>query len=108
MPDPLQFPSGIADKWGAIENFHVYNGQNDKQHELYDHSDISIPDPTNLANLDQFNGMIGCRDAVEKCRGLIELKKAGKTWDTGVKTYLDEVVFPLSGNASDADTQVWP
>jgi hypothetical protein len=108
VPDPLQFQPGVADTWGQIENFHVYNGQDDQQHELYDHGDTPIPDPTNLANLDQFNGMIGCRDAVEKCCGLIELKKAGKTWETGVKTYLDEVVFPLSLDATDADTRVWP
>ncbi|OAL51015.1 subtilisin-like protein [Pyrenochaeta sp. DS3sAY3a] len=104
--NPLKFQPGVADKWGPIENFHVYNGQDDGQHEKYDHANVSIPDPGNLANLDQFNGLIGCRDAVEKCRGLVELKKEGKTWDTGVRKYLDEVVFALSKDATGANTQV--
>lgn len=108
MADPLQFQPGVVDKWGPIENFHVYSGQDDDHHGLYDHANTPIPDPTNLANLDQFNSMIGCRDAVEKCRGLIELKKSGKTWETGVRTYLDEVVFSLSQEVTDADTRVWP
>lgn len=107
MPDPLQFQLGIADQWGAIENFHVYDGQNDL-HSLYDHSSVPIPQPANLTYLDQFNALIGCRDAVNKCIGLIQLKQAGKTWDTGVSTYLDTDVFALSPNATPANTQVWP
>ncbi|KAF2216904.1 hypothetical protein CERZMDRAFT_64299 [Cercospora zeae-maydis SCOH1-5] len=103
--DPLKFQPGVADRWGPIENFHVYNGQDDNHHELYDHAESSIPEPGNLGNLDQFNWLIGCRDAVDKCCGLIELKKAGKTWDTGVRAYLDEVVFAVSSNATGANTQ---
>ena len=59
-----------------------------------------------MANIDQFNGLIGCRMAVDKCKGLMVLKQAGKKWDDGVRAYFDEDVFALSLNATPANSHV--
>ncbi|KAF4445213.1 serine protease abc transporter b family tagd [Fusarium acutatum] len=108
VTDPLRFQKGVADRWGAIENFHTYFGQNGSQHEHYDHTDDEIPDPNNLDNLDQWNDLIGCRDAVEKCKALALLKRAGKTWDEdkGVREFLDTEVFVLAEDATPANNHV--
>jgi hypothetical protein len=87
-------------------NFHTYFGQNGDSHAHYDHANDGIPDPGNLGKLDQWNSLIGCRDAVEKCKGLAELKLAGKTWEGGVKEYLDREVFALSEHKTPSDNTV--
>lgn len=45
--------------------------------------------------------------AVDKCKGLMALKQAGKKWDDGVKGYLDGDVFAVSDRATPANCQVW-
>lgn len=52
--------------------------------------------------------MIGCRQAVEKCKKLMTLKQAGTKWSDGVEAFLDNEVFGISANATPANTQVWP
>lgn len=106
MTDPLQFKAGVADRWGAIENFHTYNGQNEDGHSHYDHGTDNLSDPGNLSNLSQFDSLVGCRSAVDKCIGLMQLKHAGKKWDEGVRDYLDKEVFALATNASPANNEV--
>jgi hypothetical protein len=59
-----------------------------------------------LGDVAQWGALIGCATAIEKCRGLIELKKAGKRWDDGVRKYLDEEVFALSAKVMGADNRV--
>ncbi len=105
--DPLKFKPGTTDDWGAIENFHTYGGQNGNAHSHYDHSDDKLPDSGNLGNLAQFDGLIGCRVAIEKCKALLTLKQAGKKWDDGVREYLDGDVFALSPKATPANSNVW-
>jgi len=45
--------------------------------------------------------------AIEKCEGLMALKQAGKTWDGGLREYLDGDVFAVSLSATLANNQVW-
>lgn len=104
--DPLKFKPGTTDQWGTIETFHTYGGQNETAHSHYDHSDDLLPDAGNLGDLAQFDGLIGCRMAIEKCKALMVLKQAGKKWDDGVKDYLDGDVFALSPKATPANNLV--
>ncbi|KAF4985857.1 hypothetical protein FGRMN_11073 [Fusarium graminum] len=102
--DPLKFKHGAADRWGAIENFHTYSGQDSDAHSHYDHASDGVPEPGNLGNLDQWNDLIGCRDAVDKCKDLAALARDGKKWED-VKGFLEEV-FTISPNARPANSQV--
>ncbi|KPM43290.1 hypothetical protein AK830_g3276 [Neonectria ditissima] len=104
--NPLVYKSGTTDRWGAIENFHTYGGQDENLHSHYDHPNDKLPDPGNLGDLSQFDGLIGCRMAVEKCQGLLKLKQAGTKWKEGVEAYLDGDVFALSPTASPANNEV--
>ncbi|KAF4823451.1 hypothetical protein CGCTS75_v010342 [Colletotrichum tropicale] len=103
---PLKFRQGTVDRWGAIENFHTYSGQDGMAHSHYDHATDGIPNPGDLSDLDQWNNLIGCRDATDKCKGLADLKHAGKKWDEGVRDYLDQEVFAVSPNATVANNRV--
>lgn len=104
--DPLKFKPGTTDQWGAIENFHTYGGQDENSHSHYDHSEDLLTDASNLSDLGQFDRLIGCRIAIEKCKALMALKQAGQKWDDGVRSYLDSDVFALSPNATPANNQV--
>ncbi|KAJ3533474.1 hypothetical protein NM208_g7968 [Fusarium decemcellulare] len=99
--DPLKFKDGVADQWGPIKTFHTYYGQDSDSHKHYDHFSDDIPDPGHLDNLEQWNSMIGCRDAVEKCKVLAEKKLEGKRWEGkgGVEEFLDTEVFGHSFRA---------
>lgn len=96
----------MIDLWGPIENFHTYGGQDEGSHSHYDHGSESLPDPDNLSDLSQFNGLIGCRMAIEKCQGLLKLKQAGTKWSEGVEAYLSGDVFELSRTATGANNEV--
>lgn len=96
----------MTDQWGAIENFHTYGGQNKDAHSHYDHSDDWLIGSGDLGKLAQFDGLIGCRIAIEKCKPLMALKQAGKKSDDGVRAYLDGDVFALSRNATPPNNQV--
>lgn len=52
--------------------------------------------------------MIGCRDAVDRCKALAEKKLEGKKWegDDGVRQFLDTEVFALSGQKGPANNKV--
>lgn len=104
--DPLAYKPGTTDRWGAILNFHTYFGQNGDKHGHYDHPFDAIPDPEDLGNLDQWNGMIGCRDAVDKCIALARMRFEGKKWDDGVARFLDEEVFAVDERATPANNHV--
>ena len=94
------------DRWGAIENFHTYNGQDEHDHAHYDHPDTKLQDPNNLGNLSQFDSLIGCRMAIEKCRRLVELRNAGTKWDEGVRQFFDDEVFALAPGATPSNAEV--
>jgi hypothetical protein len=104
----LAMKLGVADRWGPIRNFHVYNGQDGNDHKHYDHYWNSIPQPEHLENLNQFNYLLGTRDAVDKCIELIQLRQAGKTWNTGIFEFFNTKVFALDEHAGDADHDIWP
>ncbi|KAF7563162.1 hypothetical protein G7046_g953 [Stylonectria norvegica] len=104
--NPLRYKPGTADRWGEIENFHTYGGQDENLHSHYDHPDDKLPDPRNLGDLSQFDGLIGCRMAVEKCQGLLKLKQAGTKWNEGVEAYLNKDVFALSPKVTAANNEV--
>jgi len=107
--DPkLSMKLGRADRWGPIRNFHVYNGQDEDNHKHYDHYWNSVPQPDNLANLNQFNYLLGTRDAVDKCIELIQLRQADKKWDTGIFEFFDTKVFALVDHPGGADSGIWP
>ncbi|KXJ85351.1 hypothetical protein Micbo1qcDRAFT_223267 [Microdochium bolleyi] len=105
---PLVYKPGTTDRWGAILNFHTYYGQDDGQHKHFDHGSDKIPDPGNLGNLDQWNGLLGCRDAADKCTELAQLRFTGKTWGGtgGVEEFLDQHVFVVDKNATPANHSI--
>lgn len=96
----------MADQWGEILNFHTYSGQNDGAHAHFDHADDKLSNAGHLDDLDQWNGLVGCRSAVDKCIGLISMKQAGQKWEDGVKQYLDQEVFAVSSDATPANNSV--
>ncbi|KAH6680104.1 hypothetical protein F5X68DRAFT_193152 [Plectosphaerella plurivora] len=104
--DPLTYKPGTTDRWGAILNFHTYFGQNSDKHAHYDHPSDAIPEPENLGNLDQWNSLIGCRDAADKCVALARMRFEGKKWDDGVARFLDEDVFGVDEHATPANDHV--
>jgi len=104
----LSMKLGRADRWGPIRNFHVYNGQDEENHKHYDHYWNSVPQPDNLGNLNQFNYLLGTRDAVDKCIELIQLRQAGKQWNTGISEFFDTQVFALADPNASADAGIWP
>lgn len=104
--DPLTYRPGTIDRWGAILNFHTYFGQDGGRHAHYDHPSDAIPDPEDLGNLDQWNGMIGCRDAADRCVALARMRFEGKRWDDGVARFLDEEVFAVDERATPANHHV--
>ncbi|KAK1521311.1 hypothetical protein CPAR01_14834 [Colletotrichum paranaense] len=106
--DPLKFKDGTIDRWGPIQIFHTYYGQDSASHKHYDHFFDRIPDPEHLDNLEQWNNLIGCRDAVDRCKVLVEKKLEGKKWegDDGVRQFLDTEVFALSGQEGQVNNKV--
>ena len=97
------FKSGTWGRYGEVEVFHCYKGQNEKLHSKYDTA-VGV-DP---AKVDSFNPLIGARDALEASRKLLDMWQAGTAWEAagGPKAYLEGDVFKLSATPGPADTTV--
>lgn len=104
--DPLQYKPGTFDRWGAIENFHTYGGQDTHAHSHFDHSDASLVNASDLNDLSQFDKLLGCRMAIAKCQALMALKQSGTKWDEGVRQFFADEVFELSKGVTAANSQV--
>jgi len=100
-----QFKPGTWGRYGEVENFHCYRGQDHELHAKYDEIDASTVD---IDDLDTFNPLIGARDSVEMSGRLLALWRAQTRWDAadGPKDLLTNTIFKLSPNVTPADTKV--
>ncbi|KIX98561.1 uncharacterized protein Z520_05862 [Fonsecaea multimorphosa CBS 102226] len=95
---PPNAPAGEADRWGAVLNFHSYGGQVEDQHKHFDHSsdDLSHID---LRNPNSWNGLLGCREGLDKCITLANFWHRKAPWKE-VYRWLDDTVFAVSPKAT--------
>ena len=98
-----EFKAGKWGRYGEVENFHCYRGQDAAAHSAFDTTDASALD---LADLKTFNGLIGARDAIDYSAKVLDLWKAKKPWAAGPKQLFEDVIFKLSPTATPADTKV--
>ena len=99
----IKYKPGVADRWGAVLNFHTYSGQG-KEHKDYDHSHAKV-EGIDLGNINVWNQFVGCRDGVDACIKLANYAHGKARWDE-VYTWLDSVVFKLSKDATPSDNSV--
>lgn len=95
---------GEADRWGAVLNFHTYNGQNDSQHKHFDHGSESLG-AIDLTKADSWNGLEGCRDGLDRCIVLADFWHRRAPW-TEVREWLDADVFVISKDATVSDNSI--
>lgn len=100
----MVFKPGTWGDWGAVINFHHYDGQNSDRHSHYDGLEgVSLPVPKDL---DSFNSIIGARNAIEGCKKLINFWADAVKWEDGVETFLKTEVFALDKDVSPSNNQV--
>ncbi|KAL9100764.1 MAG: hypothetical protein Q9163_003896 [Psora crenata] len=100
----IKYKPGVADRWGAILNFHTYVGQS-HDHATFDHSEADSVKYMNLLSLDSWNGLVGCRDGLDACITLANYWNRKANWDE-VSVWLDTVIFELSDKATPGDNTV--
>ena len=107
-PDDDEFLPGKWGRYGAVENFHCYRGQNPDQHKKYDRPPKGIVLRPEFA--DSFNPLLGARDAVDASAKLLGMWNNQTPWDApdGPQAYLEGTVFKLAANAKPADNTVVP
>ena len=105
MPGTDLFKPGTYGRYGAVENFHCYRGQDEKAHDKYDAPQGPTPEP---ANLDSFDALLGARDAIDASVKLLNMWQARTPWaaDDGPKQLLEGTIFKLSDEVSDSDSSV--
>lgn len=100
----MVFKPGTWGDWGAVINFHCYDGKNKDRHKHYDGLEgVSLPVPKNL---DSFNSIIGARNAIEGCKKLINFWADAVKWEDGVDKFLKTDVFAIDKDASPSNSQV--
>ena len=86
-------------------NFHSYEAQDEDRHGIYD----KAPDVDRLSpsKPETFNGVVGARDAIDKCAELATFWKKGAKWEGPelVQEFLDTKVFKLAKTAGKSDTK---
>jgi hypothetical protein len=97
------FGPGHCARFGSIQNFHCYEGQDAEHHGHYD--DIPNGETLNPSDIWSFNCIIGGLDGIKKCAKLAEFWAKKQKWEDGVYKFLDEEVF-LLGNAGNSDTNI--
>lgn len=88
----------------AVLNFHTYGGQS-HDHATFDHSKNGGVEFMDLASLDSWNGLVGCREGLDVCIALANYWNRKASWDE-VSIWLDTVVFKVSENATPGDNTV--
>ncbi|KAI0097562.1 hypothetical protein GGR51DRAFT_540722 [Nemania sp. FL0031] len=100
----MRFKEGMWGDWGAIINFHCYNGQDSDLHSHYDGlEDGPLPSPTNL---ESFNSIIGARNAIAASKKLIDFWADRTRWEDGVEAFLRTEVFAIDPDATPSNSQV--
>ena len=102
----LAFKAGTYGRFGEIETFHTYSGQDDERHGHYDEIPGGLKNLPKANNIDSFNIIIGARDAIDKSKTLINFWAANTAWENGVEQFLSDEVFKLDPNATVGDTSV--
>ncbi|MEU6223122.1 papain-like cysteine protease family protein [Streptomyces sp. NPDC047042] len=99
------FKSGTHGRYGGIETFHCYSGQDSDAHNAYDKPAGELP---HIEDITSFDPLIGARDAVAASRTLLNMWHAQTPWDApgGPKEYLESTVFMLAPTATHANPDV--
>jgi hypothetical protein len=100
----MQWPANKPGRFGQVDTFHTYKGQDEDRHGLYD----KPPKGSNIdaRNPASFEGTIGATDAIEQCTGLIQLWGNKTPWSPSVQEYLDSKVFGLVNVNNQSNTKV--
>ncbi len=98
-----EFNPGTYGKYGDVENFHCYKGQNHVDHDKYDEYSASKLDTNKL---ETFNPLTGSRDAIDQCMKLLDFWRSGTHYASGPKDLFENKIFKLSGGATPADALV--
>ena len=100
----LRFKPGTYGRWGAVQAFHSYAGQDSSRHKHYDELEGTpslVP-----RQLDSFNNVVGARDAIDQSATLLGFYAKKTRWEDGVRAWLEGEVFALAPNARPADGEV--
>jgi hypothetical protein len=91
-------------KFGGIQNFHCYDGQDEDKHGQFDTASDLHMEPKNT---DSFIPIVGAIDAIDKCAVLANYWEERRPWDgdKGVQQWLDREVFQLD-HATKANKEV--
>ncbi|MGW0594654.1 papain-like cysteine protease family protein [Streptosporangium sp. NPDC002607] len=99
-----EFTPGTYGRFGDVENFHCYRGQDHKLHEKYDTptATVRVTDPSS------FNSLLGARDAIKASTSLLEMWHAATPWAAadGPKHLLEGTVFKIAATATPSDTTI--
>ncbi|MCJ1311505.1 hypothetical protein MMC25_005177 [Agyrium rufum] len=98
-------PGSQGGKWGPVLNFHTYKGQDGDAHDHYDYTDLDMR-AINPSNLDEFNGIVGARDAIELCITLANHWQKKTPWDGGVRQWLENTAFKIADGATASDESI--
>lgn len=102
--ETVSFKQGRPGRFGLIQNFHTYHGQDDHKHGLYDtiddHNQLKPNQP------DTFDQVVGGRDSIDKCTKLATFWKERVKWEDGVYEWLDKDVFALAPDCTQSNTEV--
>lgn len=98
------FKPGTYGRYGAVENFHCYRGQDSKAHDKYDEP----PEGMRPTSLESFNPLVGARNAITAGTRLLTMWQDQTPWGdpNGPEAYLRGTVFALSPNVTPADATV--
>jgi hypothetical protein len=99
-----EFKPGTYGRFGEVENFHCYRGQDHKLHDKYDLPLASVQ----ADDLASFNYLLGGRDAIWASTRLLDMWQARVPWADlgGPKDFLEATIFKLAATATSADTTV--
>ena len=106
MPGSVDvFKTGKYGKYGDIENFHCYRGQNEAVHSQYDTFDDSR---FNYTNLSTFNELRGARDAIDYSIKLLDFWSTNTPYSSagGPKDMFQNKIFKLSAAATASNSNV--
>jgi hypothetical protein len=100
-----EFQPGTYGRYGEVENFHSYRGQDSSLHDKYDKPAAGTLRPNDI---DSFNVLPGARDAVDAGVLLLDMWNSGTPWAAsgGPKELLEGTVFKLSAVATPADSSI--
>ena len=96
---------GPPKRFGVVENFHSFRGQDAEAHTKYDFGAEEGLEDHDCSDISRFEEMDGCTDAIEQCTKLINFWCRKASWEE-VLGWLRDEVFAVSKDATASNTNV--